>query len=293
MAKKFIFFKKQILEIENIGETVKALEKISAANVHNLKITSQRITDYEKVLKKIFCDMAEKHISHPLFRKIQTPKRLKVILTTERGLCGALLNQLLDFFQLSLKDYYLPTRPKKDKILVIGERGKKLLQERRIKIDYFFHGTKDIPKEEDTRKIKDFIISQFLAKKFNQVLIFYLEFETLAIQTPTFFSFLPFDKEKFKEEMGGEIRPISGYPIYEPNQKQIMDYLIKEYLGLVFYQKVLETKLSELSARTVAMEEAGQKAQKLINQLSRQYFRQKRETITKDINDLYAHRAIK
>lgn len=285
MAKKFIFFKKQILEIEDIGETVKALEKISAANVHNLKITSQRIIDYEKVLKKIFCDMAKKHIPHPLFRKHQPLKRLKVILSAERGLCGDLLNRLLDFVQLNLKE--------SDKILVIGEKGKKLLQERKIKIDYFFHGTKDFPKEEDTRKIKDFIISQFLSKKFSQILIFYPEFENLAIQNPMLFSFLPFDKEKFKKEIGGEIRPISGYPIYEPNQKQIMDYLIKEYLGLVFYQKVLETKLSELSARTVAMEEAGQKVQKLINQLSYQYFRQKRETITKDISDLYSHRIIK
>ncbi len=285
MAKKFIFFKKQILEIEDIGETVKALEKISAANVHSLKITSQRLIKYERALKKVFCDIAEKHISHPLFRKLRTFKKLKVILLTEEGLCGVLLNRLLDFVQLSLEE--------NDKILVIGEKGKKLCEERGIKIDYFFSGTKDIPKKEDIRPIKDFIISQFLTEEINQVLIFYPEFESLAIQNPAIFSFLPFDKEKFKEELGKELKEVVGYPIYEPCQKEIINYLLKEYLGLVFYQKALETKLSELSARTVAMEEAAEKAQKLINQLSHQYFRIKREAITKNINDLYSHRAIK
>jgi F-type H+-transporting ATPase subunit gamma len=284
MAKKFIFFKKQIFEIRDIKETLKALEKISAANIHNLKITSRRMKGYEKALKKIFCDMTEEFVFNWLFKKNQAPKRLKVILTTEKGLCGGLLNQLLDFFQLNLK--------RNDEILIVGERGRKLCQEREIKIDYFFPGQKDIPKEEDFGEIKDFIISQFLAEKYNEVLIFYPAFETLAIQKPKSVSFLPFDKEKFKMELGEELKPVVGFPIYEPSKEEIIDYLIKEYLGLVFYQKVLETKLSELSARTVAMEEAARKAQKLINQLSYQYFREKRETITKEITDLYAHRFI-
>ena len=286
MSKKFIFLKKQILWIKDIRETVKALEKISAANVHNLEMTAQIVADYEAILEKIFCDIPEKDISHPLFNKRQSQKRLQVILTTEKGLCGALLNRLLDLVQSNLK--------KDDKILVVGEKGRRLLQERMIKIDYFFQGTEDIPREKDIKPIRDFVISQFMSKKISQVLIFYPRFKSLAVQNPTFFSFLPFDKETFKKEMKEEnITPILGELIYEPNKKQIMDYLVKEYLGLVFNQKVLEAKLSELSARTVAMKDASENAKKLVSQLSYQYFEEKREAITKNITDLYSHRAIR
>jgi len=286
MAKKFLSFKKQIAEIEDIKETVKALEKISAANIHNLKIVSQQMEDYEIAIKKIFCRIEKEKIFHRFFNKPKTAKTLKVVLSTEGGFCGGILNQLFDFFQSDLK--------KDDQVLVIGEKGKKLCRERGIKFSWFFPGTKEIPKEEDIREIKEFIISLFLSKKFGQVLVFFPHFESLAVQRPKIFSFLPIDKKKFKEEIKikEDVGEVLGYPIYEPSPREILDYLIKEYLGLVFYHKILETKLSELSARTIAMEEAGQKAKDLINRLFYQYLRVKRETITKEITDLYAHRSI-
>jgi F-type H+-transporting ATPase subunit gamma len=285
MAKKFIYFKKQISGISDIRETVKALEKIAAANVHNLKTTSQRMIDYESGLKKIFCDMPEKDTDHPLFRKHEKSKGLKILLSTETGLCGGLLNRLLDFFRPGLKG--------NEEVLVLGKRGKKLCQQQKIKINYFFPAPEDIPQEEEIRKIKDFVIAGFVRGEYDQVLIFYPKFESLAVQRPSLFDFLPFDEEKFRQDIGrGATKEVMGYPLYEPSSQQILDYLIKEYLGLVFYQKVLETKLSELSARTVAMEEAAGKAQKLINLLSHQYFRIRRETITRNISDLYAHRAL-
>jgi len=286
MAKKFIYLKKQILAIEDIKETVKALEKIAAANIHNLKLTSQRMKEYEERLKEVWSDIEQEDTLHPLFKKTNTFKKLKILITTEKGLCGSLLNRLLDFFQSFL------LRENED-IMVVGEKGKKLCDERGIKINYFFRGTKEIPKEEDINQIRNFVISQFLEKKYSEVVIFYSSFESLALQNPTVFKFLPFEKKEFEREFQKESKIISAYPIYEPSLKEIKDYLIKEYLGLVFYQKILEAKLSELAARTIAMEEAGQKAQELIVQLSHQYMKAKREAVTKDINDLYSHWLIK
>jgi len=281
MPKKLLSLKNQMLQIKDIEGTVKALEKISAANIHNLEIITYKLEDYEKILEKILEDVSGRYISHPLFSEQKTGKRLKVILATEKGLCGSLLNRLLNLVQSNFK--------KEDKILVIGKKGKRLLEERGIKVDYFFHGTGDIPQEKDIKPIRDFVISQFISKKVCQVVIFYSKFESLAVQNPTFFTFLPFAKERFKKEITRKANPILREVIYEPNKKQIIDYLIKEYLGLVFNQKVLEAKLAELSARTVAMREASEKAKKLVNKLSHQYFEEKRKEITKNITDLYSH----
>ena len=281
MAKKFIDFKKQVSEIEDIRKTVKALEKISAANVHYLRITSERMKEYETGIKRIFCHLGEEASGHSLFRKKEGRKRLSVLLTTERGLCGGLLNKLFDFFgKWSQND---------DRILLAGEEGKRLLEERGLKVDYFFHLSKDIPQRSDIREIEDLVISRFLKNEFSEVLVFWPAFESLALQNPALFRFLPISEEAFRKEVGGA-EAVAGFPIFEPSKKGILDYLIKEYLGLVFYEKVLETKLSELSSRTVAMEEAGEKAKDLIKKLTLKYFREKREQTTKNITDLYGQR---
>lgn len=282
MAKRYIVFKRQVSEIEDIKETAKALEKIAAAKVHYLNITSKKMKEYDKEIKRILCNLGARTLSHPLFRQ-KRGKKLNVLLASEKSLCGSLLNKLLDFFDLKTK--------KEDKILVIGKKGKELLKERGRKTDYFFPAQKEIPQKEDIKRIEKLIISQFLAERLSEVVIFYPSFESLAIQRPSAFIFLPIEERKFKEETG-EIKEVEGLPIYEPNKKQILDYLIKEYLGLVLYQIILEAKLSELSARTVAMEEAGENAQKLIKEITLKYFREKREQATKSINDLYSHHRI-
>ncbi|RLC35358.1 MAG: hypothetical protein DRH33_08590, partial [Candidatus Nealsonbacteria bacterium] len=82
------------------------------------------------------------------------------------------------------------------------------------------------------------------------------------------------------------------YPIYEPSKKKVIDYLVKKYLEISFYQKILEGKLSELSSRALFMEQATERAENLVKILSRQYFRRKREEVTKDITDLYSHRKL-
>jgi len=282
MAKKFIVLKKEILGIKDLKGTVKSLEKISAANLHHLKITTERMKEYEKALKNILFDILEEKPHNLLFRKPKTKRKLNVILSIEKGLAGSLLNKLLDFFEINLNK-------KEDEVLVVGERGKRLLKERGIKVDYFFSGQKEIPREKDIRKIKDYIISQFLIGKYREVLIFFPNFKSFGIQQPSIFSFLPIDRGKLLKTEEFFRLPL-GYLIYEPLKGEIIDYLIKEYLGMIFYQKILETKLSELSARTIFMEEASEKADNLIKNLFHQYFKLKREIVTKEITDLYSHR---
>lgn len=285
MAKKFIILKKKVSGIRDIKETVKALEKISAANLHYLKITSQRMARYEKKLKEIFVDILDEIPDSPLFQNSSASKRLNVVLTAEKSLCGDLLNKLSNFFEKNFKGG--------DDVLVIGRIGKNKIEEMGIKISYFFAGKKEIPKEKDVRAIKEFILSQFLKQRYKEILIFWMSFKNFGLQVPRVISFLPIDRSKFKSEIGEEFVPRLRFPIYEPNKKEILDYLLGEYIESVFYQKVLEAKLSELAARTLAMEESSEKADNLIKELNLLYFKEKRAMITKEISDLFSHRSVK
>ncbi|MCD6500751.1 F0F1 ATP synthase subunit gamma [bacterium] len=279
MAKKISELKKEISRINDIKETLKALEKISAANLHNLKILTQRMREYEKALKEIFVDLEE--FSHPLFEKPKAKKRLKVLIGQEKGLTGRLISRMIDFFQQNLNE--------NDDIVVLGRQTKKICQELNIKPNFFFLETRKIPNEKDIQELKNFLISQFLTKRYQEVLITYPFFKNFAQQIPREIIFLPINSEKFLRKKN--ISPFL-YPIYEPSKKEVVDYLIKKYLEISFYQKVLEGKLSELTSRVLFVEESAERASNFVRILSRQYFRQKREKATKTLTDLYSYRVI-
>ncbi|MCD6177741.1 F0F1 ATP synthase subunit gamma [bacterium] len=286
MAKEFLSLKKQISIIQDIRETVKALEKISAANLHNLKIISQRMKDYERSLKKIFVELEEIPFSSPWCVRSSSLPDLIVVLGPQTGLCGEFLHNLFDFLKNIVKE--------NNKVLIIGKKGLSIAQERGIRVDYFFPATKEIPSEVDIKKIKDFILNQFLKRKVGKVVIIWPAFRSLALQEPTITIFLPIDSKELRKEIGEREKSILlGDPIFEPSSKEIMNYLMEEYLSMVLYQKILETKLSELSARTVFMENAGEKAQNLIQNLFLRYSKARRKTITKEITELYVHHKLK
>lgn len=285
MAKKSIYFKKQLSVVKDIKETIKVLEKISAANIHRLRLTTQRMLSYEVALKEIFSDLASgESVDHPLFKRPAGISRsLKIVLTTEQKFCGSLIHHLLDFFLLSFQR-------ERDDVLILGKIGKEMAEERGIKITYFFPASRGIPQEKEVREIEELVVSLFLSKKYSQIEIFYPSFESIAFQKPKMSVFLPFSQILIQEELKSNNIPIQIYPIYEPGYGKIVDYLIKDYLGLTFYQKLLETKLSELSSRTRETGEAASRAEKLIHHLSLEYFKEKRASVTKGINDLYGHR---
>lgn len=280
--KKISELKKEILRVNDIKETLKVLEKISAANLHNLKILTQKMREYDRALKEILAHFEE--FAHPLFKKPKTKKKLKVLIGQEKGFTGGLGQRTLKFLQKNLKE--------NEEILILGEKTKKLAEEINIKPTFFFSGMKNIPKKEEVEKLKNFLISQFLAKKYQEILIIYPFFKSFGEQIPKEITFLPIDKEKFKKELKEKFQSFPPYPIYEPSKKKVIDYLVKKYLEISFYQKILEGKLSELSSRALFMEQATERAENLVKILSRQYFRRKREEVTKDITDLYSHRKL-
>ena len=286
MAKRYIALKKQVKEVQEIKDITNVLEKVAAANVHYLENINKTMKQYEMMLGQIFSNLNQDSIQHPFLKYQPQGKTLSIVLTAEKSLCGGLFTNLIDYFA----NYY----QNKGDILMIGRVGQKALAEQMIPVNYFFPAVNDIPQERDIRTIRNLVLNWYLKGKYKEILIYYPEFISLNIQRPNSLIFLPFTKTQFINYLKNTPSPknssLIGYPIYEPSLKRLLDYLMKQYLGMFFYQKVLETKLSELSARTVAMGEAGEKAKELINRMEHQYFKIKRAAVTKAISDLYEHR---
>jgi len=282
--KSYIVYKNQMQGVKDVSETVKTVEKIAASSVHSLKQEVFNLnfyaTELEKVLNRLSPFCREK--DHPLLRKKDFGKKTLVIITGDKGLVGGLWHGVINIFLENIDQYKA--------VVVIGAKGENYLKEEAVPIIKLFTSFFDIPQKEEIANITDYIFDEFKKGVFSRVDILYSQFVSLAEQTPKLTSFLPFEftshflnqsnnmpipKNKYLDKSSS-----GGLPIFEPSRQKIFEEILQKYIGVFFYKIVMETKLSEFSARTVAMEHAAAKTDELIQRLMLNYTKERRRIVT-------------
>jgi len=273
--KSYIAHKNQIQGVKDVSETVKTVEKIAASSVHFLKQEVSELNTYaaeiERVLTRLFLFYQKE--DHPLLQKRTMGRKTLVVITGDKGLVGGLWHGVINTFLKNVKQY--------QSIIVIGAKGENYLKEENIPIIKSFTLLEIEP-------ISNYIFKEFKKGIFSQVDILYPQFIFLAEQTPNFIPFLPFEFKPAKEKKSSE-----GLPIFEPSKRKIFDNLLQKYIEVFFHKIIMETKLSELSARTVAMEHATTKTEELIQKSTLDYTKERRRIITqRQLESFTAHKII-
>lgn len=277
----YLSYKNQIEGLQDVSETVNMVEKIAASSIHFLK---QKVVNFnkhsaevEKILVRLSLFYKEKN--HPLLQKKDTGGKALVILAGDKGLVGGLWHVLINSFLKESRQYKF--------IIILGAKAKHYLNEEGIQITKSFILDPGTPPKEKIEEITSYIFDKFTSGVFSQVDILYPQFISLAQQQPSFVQFLPFDfalKRKFKRDN----KSISGLPIFEPSKREIFNTLLQQYINMFFYKIVTETKLSEFSARTVAMEHAAVKTKGLIRKFTLDYSKERRRATTQKQLEIFA-----
>ena len=273
--KSYIVYKNQIQGIRDVSETVKAAEKIAASSIHFLKQNVSNLNAYavevEKALIRLSLFYQKKN--NPLLQKRETGRKTLVILTGDKGLVGGLWHSIINTFLENAKQYR--------SIIAVGAKGEYYLKEEGIPIIKLFTCFFDVPQKEEIKHITDYIFNEFKKGIFSQVDILYPQFVSLAKQKPNLIQFLPFEFTPLKiTNYNGREKSGEGLPIFEPSKQKVFDKLLQKYIGIFFYKIIMETKLSEFSARAVAMEHAATKTEGLIQKLTLDYAKERRRIIT-------------
>jgi F-type H+-transporting ATPase subunit gamma len=218
-------------------------------------------------------------------------------LTGDKGLVGGLWHGLVNAFLENDKRY--------GPVIVIGVKGENHLTEENVQILKFFAGISDIPQKEEIEHITDYIFNEFRKGALARVDILYPRFMSLAEQRPLVIPFLPFEFTPLKIDdhdgrnisKGSELTEDkgrgTGIPIFEPSKRKIFDRLLRKYIGIFFHKIVMETKLSELSARTVAMEHASSKTNEFVQKIIFDYMKERHRAVTqKQLESFVVHKII-
>ncbi len=275
-------YQNQLHGFKDVSESVKTVEKIAASSIHFLKDNVTELNKYtdniEHTLSRL--SLFYKKKEHFLLQKRDVGEKVLIVVTGNKGLVGGLWHNVVNKFLEKNKSY--------NSIITIGTKGEFYLKEENFSIlksfDYFFKSSQD----EEIKEIINYIFEKFKNKSFSKVDILYPQFISLAEQSPEIISFLPFQFEL------SDKKESEGFPIFESSKKDIFNNLLDKYIGIFFYKIIIESRLSELSARTIAMEHATIKTEGIIKDIKLTYTKQRRKIVTqRQIESFVAHKIIK
>jgi F-type H+-transporting ATPase subunit gamma len=219
--------------------------------------------------------------AHPLLEVREVRKRAVILIGGDKGLCGPLNSNL--FRVASTFD------PQQTLFITAGRRAAQFVaRTRRQLFAEFEYG--DSPRYPEAKAIATCARELFLNREVDEVHIVSTRFVNTLTQTPVSFSFLPVGEIKgFKLPGLPSEEELASNQIeyqFEPNAEAFLGYLLLHYLNIYVYQVLLNAKASEQSARMVAMKNATDNANTLIDDLTLEYNKLRQGKITTELSEI-------
>lgn len=264
---------------------------VSASKMKKAQDLAVNGEPYSQQLREILISLLSTatKFTHPLLKtNKEASKSLCLFVTTNKGLCGGLNT---NHFREIMRWY----RQNNDTDFVtIGKRGRMFLASLGANIIADFSELTDTIEFTDAIPISQFILNEYNKQNYRNVYFSYNHFLSTLSQKPTRFQLLPIDVNELKESLGlleelteEETRKFEPKEyLIEPNQKQIIEWLLPYFIELQLYHFLLENKASEHSARMVAMKNASENAKEVQQQLRLVYNRMRQQQVTFELADI-------
>jgi F-type H+-transporting ATPase subunit gamma len=272
--------KSRIKSAKNISQITKAMELVSASKMR--KAQQQAIAGklYAQKIRDMVFNLASRTdvTNHPLLRQplTDTKKRLVIVISTNKGLCGGLN---ITLFRSMMKDY-----PSFDtsEFVSLGKKGTNFITQMHgvLKADF----SDKIPFVDSVPAVNQLLTEAFLSGSVAGVDIVYNEFVSALKQIPRKKTLLPLTLNGPPE---GEVAPEF---LIEPSVPQVFEALLPHYLENQVRDAVLQADASEHSARMVAMRNATDNALSFMEELTLVYNKARQEKITYEISDIVTAR---
>lgn len=277
----------RIESTKNTQQITKAMKLVSAAKLRKAQNNIVNLRPYALTLRKVIADIAVTNkVSHPLMeKKEQVKKVLLVVITSDRGLCGAFNSNINKFTENYIKE----NEGKLEKIdfIFVGRKGHDYFTKRDIKaVDYITKLDKDISYDLAS-KIANRVMEDYLQGNYDEVRIVHNQFNSAISQTVVCETILPIDMGL--STFHTEAEKASGFSvdmIFEPAPEQIIKELLEKHFDLQVYRCMSESVAGEHGARMSAMENATNNARDMINKLTLTYNKLRQEKITTELTEI-------
>ncbi len=270
--------KRRIKAVKNTEQITKAMKMVAAARIKKAEDVLKAARPYAKLLKEVVHDLTGSmdEVVHPLMTVRPVARTAYLVVTSDKGLCGAYNNNLLKLVWATFG-----TAPKESyKLISVGGKGDKFFRRRKLNIDKAVTGW--VPSFALAQELANLLTDWFLEGQVDEVKLIYAQSISAVNQKPTVERILPMSKEAV-----GEDKPSGGAAFaFEPSAAVALNILLPRYLQNIIYRVLAESRVSELGARLKSMSAATDNANKLAGELTLQFYRIRQDNITKEILEI-------
>jgi F-type H+-transporting ATPase subunit gamma len=275
--------RRRIKSVKNTAQITKAMQMVASSKMRKAQLAALAGRPYATLMNSVLAAVTHGagDFSHPLMEKREVKRRAVVLITTDKGLCGALNSNLLREAARFDKETTV--------YVCAGKKGGQFISRTRRQLAAEFT-YKDAPLFSEARSISKFAQDLFAKGEADEVVVLYTNFINTLTQKPEARTLLPIGEIKALEAdlegVGGELTKSETEYLFEPNPAAVLGSLLPQYVNFQVFQFLLEAKASEHSARMVAMKNATDNAKQIIKDLTLEYNKLRQANITKELLEI-------
>jgi len=271
----------KIRSVQSTRKITKAMEMVAASKMRKAQDRMRAARPYADKIRNVAAHISHSNpeYRHPFLVERDTVKRIGIIvITTDKGLCGALNTNVLRLVLNKYKEWQ--SEGEEVDACCLGGKGLGFMQRLGVNVLSNVTGLGDRPNLERLVGAVKVMLDGYAEDKFDRLLMFSTRFINTMKQEPAMEQILPLSGERLGAPEG------TWDYIYEPEAKAVLDQVLTRYMESIIYQAVAENMASENSARMVAMKAASDNAETLIDELTLIYNKNRQAAITKEISEI-------
>lgn len=295
MAASLLSIRKRIKSIKNTRQVTKAMEAVAGSKMRKAVDKAVASREYATMASQLIQNLAVHGavLEHPLTQTVDSKRILALLVTSDRGLCGAFNAQII---RTGLRFAEQNGFDNVD-FVCLGRKGELALKRfGRAYLASFSHIDK--PSAANVLPISQFLVEEYKKKRYGQVVIMFTDFQSRVKQQPVVKQLLPLSQDIAllvgPEQVQKIKKPVIEREIeylFEPNGTAVVNAIFPRLVETQVYQTILESLASEHVSRMFAMRNATDNASEIIEDLTLTYNQARQADITQEIAEISAGKA--
>src|SRR5712692_2020439 len=275
--------RRRIRSVESTQKITRAMKLVAAAKLRRAQERIVSARPYAVKMAELLSSLVRRAEgeAHPLLVRRPAARKRLVIITADKGLCGAFNSNILRASLAFLREQGETNIT----LVVVGKKARDFYRRRQYEIKSEMLGFFDRLAYSHAQELAGGLMQEYLSGEVDEVHLLYNEFRSVAVQRVKREQLLPIESADAPDGQGGGEGAAGDY-IYEPSPEAILAALLPRHVTTQVYRALMESVAGEYGARMTAMEAATKNAKEMISVLSIQYNKARQERITKELLDI-------
>jgi F-type H+-transporting ATPase subunit gamma len=278
--------RRRIRSVESTQKITRAMKLVAAAKLRRAQERLVAARPYAVKMAQLLSSLVRRAEgeAHPLLVRRPAARKRLVIITSDKGLCGAFNSNILRASLAFLREQGETSVT----LVVVGKKARDFYRRRRYEIKSEMLGFFDRLAYSHAQELAGGLMQEYLSGEVDEVHLLYNEFRSVAVQRVKREQLLPIEPADAPDGQVGPGGPegAAGDYTYEPSPEAILAALLPRHVTTQVYRALMESVAGEYGARMTAMEAATKNAKEMISVLSIQYNKARQERITKELLDI-------